>query len=172
MACTTTISIQTLAYSRVTRPPQKKMKDFLCWGEKLKRRCAFWKRESLQEWTASPLCSLRMEARQQKQCWQRYARRSGRWKNGRRNGHNRSSKLFPKKGNLKQYQNYRTISLIRHPSKLMLRVILSRLKAKAEELLAEEQAGFRPGRGIVEQIFNSHHREEPITSAQFVSTTS
>ena len=48
----------------------------------------------------------------------------------------------PKKGNLKQYQNYRTISLIRHPSKLMLRVILSRLKAKAEELLAEEQAGF------------------------------
>ena len=27
--------------------------------------------------------------------------------------------------------------------------------AKAEELLAEEQAGFRPGRSTVEQIFNS-----------------
>ena len=37
----------------------------------------------------------------------------------------------------------------------MLRVILNRLKAKAEELLAEEQAGFRPGRSTVEQIFNS-----------------
>ena len=30
-----------------------------------------------------------------------------------------------------------------------------RLKAQAEKLLAEEQAGFRPGRSTVEQIFNS-----------------
>ena len=50
-----------------------------------------------------------------------------------------------KKGNLDQCQNYRTISLISHPSKIMLRVIFNRLGAKAEELLAEEQAGFRPG---------------------------
>ena len=59
-----------------------------------------------------------------------------------------------KKGNLKQYQNYRTISLISHPSKVMLRIILNRLKTIAEELLAEEQAGFRAGRSTVEQIFN------------------
>ena len=62
---------------------------------------------------------------------------------------------IPKKGNLKQCQNYRTISLISHPSKLMLRVLLNRLKAKAEELLAEHQAGFWPGRSTVEQSFNS-----------------
>ena len=62
---------------------------------------------------------------------------------------------LPKKVNLKQYQNYRTISLINHPSKIMFRAILDRLKAKAEELLAEEQTGFRPGRNTVEQIFNS-----------------
>ena len=37
----------------------------------------------------------------------------------------------------------------------MLRVILNRLKAKAETLLAEEQAGFIPGRSTAEQIFNS-----------------
>ena len=37
----------------------------------------------------------------------------------------------------------------------MLRVILNRLKAKTEELLAEEQAGFRPSRSTVKQIFNS-----------------
>ena len=37
----------------------------------------------------------------------------------------------------------------------MLRVILNRLKAKAEELWAEDQAGFRPGRSTVDQIFNS-----------------
>ena len=43
-------------------------------------------------------------------------------------------------------------NLISHSSKIMLQAILNRLKAKAEELLAEEQAGFRPGRGKVEQI--------------------
>ena len=36
----------------------------------------------------------------------------------------------------------------------MLQVILNRLKAKAAELLAKEQAGFWPGRSTVEQIFN------------------
>jgi hypothetical protein len=61
---------------------------------------------------------------------------------------------LPKKGNLRLCQNYRTISLISHPSKIMLRIILNRLKAQAEEHLAEEQAGFRPGRSTVEQIFN------------------
>ena len=60
----------------------------------------------------------------------------------------------PKKGNLRQCQNYRTISLISHTSKILLRVILNRLKKEAEEHLAEEQAGFRAGRSTVEQIFN------------------
>jgi hypothetical protein len=36
----------------------------------------------------------------------------------------------------------------------MLRIILNRLKSRAEEVLAEEQAGFRAGRSTVEQIFN------------------
>ena len=62
---------------------------------------------------------------------------------------------LPKRGNFKQCQNYRTISLISHPSKIMLRVIFNRLKSRAEEALAEEQAGFRPGRSTAEQIFNS-----------------
>ena len=58
---------------------------------------------------------------------------------------------LPKKRNLKQCQNYRIISLISHPSKIMLRVVLNRLKVKAEELLTEEQAGFRPGRSTVDK---------------------
>ena len=61
---------------------------------------------------------------------------------------------LPKKGDLKKCQNYRTISLISHPSKVMLRIALNRLKPQAEEILAEEQAGFRAGRSTVEQIFN------------------
>ena len=61
---------------------------------------------------------------------------------------------LPKKGNLQLCQNYRTISLISHSSKVMLKVILKRLKPQAEEIIAEEQAGFRAGRSTTEQIFN------------------
>ena len=70
---------------------------------------------------------------------------------------------LPKKGNLQLCQNYRTISLISHPSKVMLKIILNRLQPQAEEIIAEEQAGFRSllifllfraGRSTTEQIFN------------------
>ena len=60
----------------------------------------------------------------------------------------------PKKGNLQLCQNYRTISLISHSSKVKLKVILNRLKPQAEEIIAEEQAGFRAGESTTEQIFN------------------
>ena len=60
----------------------------------------------------------------------------------------------PKKGNLQKCQNYRTMSLIGHPSKVMLKTILNRLKPQAEKIVAEEQAGFRAGRNITELIFN------------------
>ena len=62
--------------------------------------------------------------------------------------------IFPKKGNLQLCQNYRTISLISHSSKVMLKVILKRLKPQAEEIIAEKQAGFRAGKSTKEQIFN------------------
>ena len=61
---------------------------------------------------------------------------------------------LPKKGNLQLCQNHRTISLISHPSKVMLKIILNRLQPKAEEIIAEEQAGFRTERITTEQIFN------------------
>ena len=46
------------------------------------------------------------------------------------------------------------ISLISHPSKVMLKIILNRLKSQAEVIIAKEQAGFRKGRSTTEQIFN------------------
>ena len=63
-----------------------------------------------------------------------------------------------KKGNLQICNNYRTISLISHPSKVMLKVLLNRLKTQAEDIITEEQAGFRTGRSTTEQIFNLKNR--------------
>ena len=61
---------------------------------------------------------------------------------------------LPKKGNLQQCQDYRTISLISHPSKVMLKIILNRLKPQAERIIAEDQALFKAGRNTTEQTFN------------------
>ena len=61
---------------------------------------------------------------------------------------------LPKKGDLKVCNNYRTLSLICHPSKVLLRVILNRLKHQAKDIIAEEQAGFMKERSTAEQIFN------------------
>ena len=58
---------------------------------------------------------------------------------------------LPKKGDLQQCQNYRTISLISHPSKIMLKITLNRLKPQAEKMIAEEKAGHRTGRNSTEQ---------------------
>ena len=38
----------------------------------------------------------------------------------------------------------------------MLKIILNRLKAQAQKIIAEEQAGFRAGRSTTGQIFNLH----------------
>ena len=61
---------------------------------------------------------------------------------------------LPKKRNLQLCQNYRTFSLISHPSMVMLKIILNRLQLQAEEIIAEEQAGFRARRSTTDQIFN------------------
>ena len=45
---------------------------------------------------------------------------------------------LPTKGNLELCQNYRTISLINHPSKGMLKNLLNRQKPQAEKIIAEE----------------------------------
>ena len=53
-----------------------------------------------------------------------------------------------------EYCSDLTTNLISHPSKVMLKVIINRLKPLAENIIAEEQAGFRAGRRTTEQIFN------------------
>ena len=44
------------------------------------------------------------------------------------------------KGDLKQCANYRTIALVSHASKILLRIILERIRVKTETEIADEQA--------------------------------
>ena len=46
---------------------------------------------------------------------------------------------IPKKCNLRKCENYRTLSLISHSSKMLLRIILSRLNPQVERILSDEQ---------------------------------
>jgi len=61
---------------------------------------------------------------------------------------------LPKKGDLKNCGNYRTIDMISHASKTLLRIILEKIRVKTETEIADEQAGFRQRRGTRYKIMN------------------
>ena len=61
---------------------------------------------------------------------------------------------IPKKGNAKECSNDRTIALISHASKVMLKILQARLQQHMNHELPDVQAGFRKGRGTREQIAN------------------
>ena len=63
---------------------------------------------------------------------------------------------IPKKGNAKECSNYRTIALISHTSKVMLKVLQARLQQYVNHELPDVQVGFRKGRGTRDQIANNH----------------
>ena len=52
--------------------------------------------------------------------------------------------------------NYRTIALMSHASKLMLKILQMRLQWYVNQELPDVQAGFRKGRGTRDQISNIH----------------
>ena len=54
---------------------------------------------------------------------------------------------IPKKGNTKECSNYRTIALISHASKVMLKILQVRLQQYVNRELPDVQAGFRKGGG-------------------------
>ena len=62
--------------------------------------------------------------------------------------------LIPKKGNAKECSNYRTIALISHASKVMLKILQARLQQYVNHELPDVQADFRKGRGTRDQIAN------------------
>ena len=61
---------------------------------------------------------------------------------------------IPKKGNAKECSNYRTIVLISHASRVMLKILQARLQQYLNCELPNVQAGFRKGRGARDQIVN------------------
>ena len=63
---------------------------------------------------------------------------------------------IPQKGNAKECSNYRTVALISHASKVMLKILQAKLQQYMNHELPDVQAGFRKGRGTRDQIANIH----------------
>ena len=61
---------------------------------------------------------------------------------------------IPKNGNAKECSNYLTIALISHTSKVMLKILQTRLQQYVNRELPDVQAGFRKSRGTRGQIAN------------------
>ncbi|XP_063594806.1 uncharacterized protein LOC134771745 [Penaeus indicus] len=80
------------------------------------------------------------------------SKKSGKWQNGQKNGN--IYLALPKKGDITECANNRTIALICHCNKVMLRIIQRRLEPYMERELPKEQAGFRRGRGTRDHIAN------------------
>ena len=63
----------------------------------------------------------------------------------------------PKKGNPKEYSDYYcTIALISHASKVTLKILQARLQQCVNWEFPDVQAGFRKGRGTIDQTANFH----------------
>ena len=62
---------------------------------------------------------------------------------------------LPKKGDLSICDNWRGITLLSVPGKILNYILLTRLKNSLDSLLRENQAGFRNGRSCSEQIFTT-----------------
>ncbi|KAK7915621.1 hypothetical protein WMY93_011382 [Mugilogobius chulae] len=61
-----------------------------------------------------------------------------------------------KKGDRRVCSNYRGITLLSLPGKVYSRVLERRLRPIVEPRIQEEQCGFRPGRGTLDQLYTLH----------------
>ena len=76
---------------------------------------------------------------------------------------------IPMKGNAKECPNYRTIALISHSSKVMLKILQARLQQPMNCELPDVQAGFRKGRGTRDQLPTSVGSSEKQESSRETS---
>ena len=89
-------------------------------------------------------------------CCTQYASKFGKLSSGHRTEKDLFFIPIPKKGNAKECCNYRTIVLISHASKAVLKILQARLQQYVNHELPDVQAGFRKGRGTRDQIANIH----------------
>ena len=61
---------------------------------------------------------------------------------------------IPKKGDLQKCDNWRGIILLSMPSKIFCRVLLNRIEGAIDANLRQELAGFRRGKGCMDQMFS------------------
>ena len=71
-------------------------------------------------------------------------------------------RMLHKKGNRTDCENYRSISLVAHTRKALLKVVTCRLSGycEAEGTLPEEQCGFRPNRWTLDMVFTVRRLQE------------
>ena len=74
--------------------------------------------------------------------------------------------ILPKKSNAKERSNYCTIALISHASKVMLKILHTRLQQYVNRELPHVQAGFKNDRGTRDQIANIYWIMEKATEFQ------
>ena len=70
---------------------------------------------------------------------------------------------IPKKGSLSDWNNWHGITLLSVPSKIFCKVIIQRITQAVDDILRNEQAGFRKGRGCTDQIFTLRNILEQCT---------
>ena len=73
---------------------------------------------------------------------------------------------IPKEGCAKECSSYCTITLISHASKVILKILQTRLQQYVNCELPDVQAGFRKGRGTRDQIANIHWITEKVIEFQ------
>ena len=61
---------------------------------------------------------------------------------------------IPKKGNTKECSDFRTIAVISHACKVMLKILQAKFQQYVNWEIPDAQAGFRKGRGTRDQIAN------------------
>ena len=81
-------------------------------------------------------------------CCTQYAGIFGKLSSGHRTGNGQFS--------FQSQRNYRTIALISHTSKVMLKILQARLQQYVNHKFPDVQAGFRKGRRTRDQIANIH----------------
>ena len=86
-------------------------------------------------------------------CCTQYANKFGKLSSGHRTGKG-SFHSYPKKSTTKKCSDYRTVALISHASKVILKILQARLQQLMKREIPDVQAGFRKGRETTNQIAN------------------